>query len=203
MRARRRRASGPAPTAPRVSPRPSPPQERPVQCRRGHANSFVSNSLQGPAVINKHTNFDDTNSVRQVIIGSNSHSAKAPQPTHVLGRQCLACNIREHKQCKLLSYFPAPQQLCGTRSCGKRARKAHFHGRTHARMQSPRMPAAAYADLCKVAVRKQRDIWGFFSAAQLLCAARGCGRRARKRHAGASTLQHPPRRAAPAARSKE
>ena len=25
----------------------------------------------------------------------------------------------------------APQQLCGTRSCGKRARKGHFHGHEH------------------------------------------------------------------------
>jgi hypothetical protein len=40
-------------------------------------------------------------------------------------------NIRERKQGKLLSYFPAPQQLCGTRSCGKRARKGHFHGHQH------------------------------------------------------------------------
>jgi hypothetical protein len=35
-------------------------------------------------------------------------------------------NIRERKQGKLLSYFPAPQRLCGARSCGKRARKGHF-----------------------------------------------------------------------------
>ena len=40
-------------------------------------------------------------------------------------------NIRERKQGKLLSYFPAPQQLCGARSCGKRARKGHFHGHQH------------------------------------------------------------------------
>ena len=40
-------------------------------------------------------------------------------------------NIRERKQGKLLSYFPAPQQLCGDRSCGKRARKGHFHCHQH------------------------------------------------------------------------
>ncbi len=33
------------------------------------------------------------------------------------------CNARERKQCNLLSYFPAPHQLCVTRSCGKRARR--------------------------------------------------------------------------------
>jgi hypothetical protein len=33
------------------------------------------------------------------------------------------CNIRDRKQCNLMSYFPAPLQLCGTCSCGKRARK--------------------------------------------------------------------------------
>jgi hypothetical protein len=32
---------------------------------------------------------------------------------------------------QLLSYVPAPQQLCDTRSCGKRDRKGHFHS-THA-----------------------------------------------------------------------
>jgi hypothetical protein len=42
------------------------------------------------------------------------------------------CNIRERKQCKLLSYLiPAPQQLCGNRSCGKRARKGLFQGHEH------------------------------------------------------------------------
>ena len=30
-----------------------------------------------------------------------------------------------------LSYVPAPQQLCDTRSCGKRARKWHFPGHEH------------------------------------------------------------------------
>ena len=43
----------------------------------------------------------------------------------------LLCNIGEGKQSNLLSYFIAPQQLCGTRSCGKRARKGHFHGHEH------------------------------------------------------------------------
>jgi hypothetical protein len=60
-------------------------------------------------------------------------------------------------------------------------------------MPSPRAPPAAHATRCKVVVRKPGDFWGFFPAAQLRCAARGCGRRARKRHGGASTLQHPPR----------
>ena len=32
---------------------------------------------------------------------------------------------------------------------------------THARMQSPRMPPATYATLCKVVVRKQRDFGNF------------------------------------------
>ena len=39
-----------------------------------------------------------------------------------------------------MSYFPAPQQLCGAHSRGKRARKVHFHGHehtcTHTRRQS-------------------------------------------------------------------
>ena len=43
----------------------------------------------------------------------------------------LLCNIGEGKQCTLLSYFSALQHLCGTRSCGKRARKGHFHGHEH------------------------------------------------------------------------
>ena len=49
-------------------------------------------------------------------------------------------HISERKQCNLLSYFPAPQQLCGAHSRGKRARKVHFHGHehtcTHTRRQS-------------------------------------------------------------------
>ena len=60
-------------------------------------------------------------------------------------------------------------------------------------MPSPRAPPAAHATRCKVVVRKPDDFWRFFPAAQLRCAARGCGRRARKRHGGASTLQHSPR----------
>jgi len=60
-------------------------------------------------------------------------------------------------------------------------------------MPSPRTPPAAHATRCKVVVRKPGDFWGFFPAAQLRCAARGCGRRARKRHGGASTFQHTPR----------
>jgi hypothetical protein len=60
-------------------------------------------------------------------------------------------------------------------------------------MPSQRAPPAAHATRCKVVVRKPGDFWGFFPAAQLRCAARGCGRRARKRHGVASTLQHPRR----------
>ena len=44
---------------------------------------------------------------------------------------------------------------------------------THARTQSHGMPSAAYVTLRKVVVRQQRDIWRFFSAAQLRCVARG------------------------------
>jgi hypothetical protein len=77
-------------------------------------------------------------------------------------------------------------------------------------MQSLRMPLAAYDTLCKVVVRKQRDLWRFFGAAQLLCVARCCNRRAQKRHGGSSqqgcaavstrqarAQQPPPRQARP------
>ena len=65
------------------------------------------------------------------------YCAKAPPPTHVPGCQCPLCNIREGKQCNLLSYFSASQQPWGTSSCGKRARKGPFplpraHMHTHA-----------------------------------------------------------------------
>ena len=60
-------------------------------------------------------------------------------------------------------------------------------------MPSQRAPPAAHATRCKVVVCKPGDFWGFFPAAQVRCAARGCGRRARKRHGGASTLEHPRR----------
>jgi len=40
------------------------------------------------------------------------------------------CNIRERKQCNLLSYFPAPQQLYGTRkTCSKMLKRADNHNR--------------------------------------------------------------------------
>ena len=59
----------------------------------------------------------------------------------------LLCNIGEGKQCNLLSYFSALQHLCGTRSCGKRARKGHFHGHehtcTHTGRQSAQPPTLA------------------------------------------------------------
>jgi len=68
------------------------------------------------------------------------------------------CNIREHNQCNLLSYFPAPHQLCGTRSCGKRAIKGHFqdhnHTYTHAELS---MTQTDYVKLCKVVVLNQLD----------------------------------------------
>ena len=59
----------------------------------------------------------------------------------------LLCNIGEGKHCNLLSYFSALQHLCGTRSCGKRARKGHFHGHehtcTHTGRQSAQPPTLA------------------------------------------------------------
>ncbi len=59
----------------------------------------------------------------------------------------LLCNIGEGKQCNLLGYFSALQHLCGTRSCGKRARKGHFHGHehtcTHTGRQSAQPPTLA------------------------------------------------------------
>ena len=102
------------------------------------------------------------------------------------------CNIRERKQFKLLSYFPAPQQLCGTRSCGKHARKAHFHGHEHTCTHAE--PAHATGHLrhtVQSCSAQAARFWEFFPAAPLRCAAPGCGRRAPKRHVGASTLQHP------------
>ena len=50
----------------------------------------------------------------------------------------LLCDIIKGKQCK---------KLCGTRSCGKRARKGHFHCHehtcTHTRRQSAQTPTCA------------------------------------------------------------
>jgi hypothetical protein len=43
----------------------------------------------------------------------------------------LLCNIGEVNQCNLLSFFSALHHLCGTHSCGKRARKGHLHGHEH------------------------------------------------------------------------
>ena len=58
----------------------------------------------------------------------NAHLQR-PHIQRVLDCQCPPlCNIRERTSCKPLSYVPAPQQLCDTSSCGKRARKGHFHG---------------------------------------------------------------------------
>ena len=69
----------------------------------------------------------------------------------------LLCNIGEGKQCNLLSYFSALQHLCGTRSCGKRARKGHFHGHehtcTHTRRQSALYSQAA--ELMNIALYSQ------------------------------------------------
>jgi tetratricopeptide (TPR) repeat protein len=88
----------------------------------------------------------------------NAHLQR-PHIQRVLDCQCPPlCNIRERTSCKPLSYVPAPQQLCDTSSCGKRARKWHFQGTsTHARMQSPHAPLATHATLCKVVVRKPAD----------------------------------------------
>ena len=54
----------------------------------------------------------------------------------------LLCNIGEGKQCNLLSYFSALQHLCGTLSCGKRARKGHFHGHEHTCTHTGRQSAS-------------------------------------------------------------
>ena len=66
---------------------------------------------------------------------------------------------------------------------------------THA--ESPRTPSAAYATLCKVVVRKQRDFWQFFVTAQPLCVACGCDRGAGKRLGSAPSCQHSPRARCP------
>ena len=67
------------------------------------------------------------------------------------------CNIRERKQRNLLRYFPAPQQLRGTHSCGKRARISerepleHFHGHEHTcPREFPRPRAHMYAHKASV-----------------------------------------------------
>jgi hypothetical protein len=78
------------------------------------------------------------------------------------------CNIRERKKFKLLSYFPAPQQLCGTRSCGKHARKVHFHGHEHTCTHAE--PAHATGHLrhtVQSCSAQAARFWEFFPAAPL------------------------------------
>jgi hypothetical protein len=75
---------------------------------------------------------------------NNHKTPQTPQTRMSSPANALLCNIRERKQFNLLSYFLAPQQqLCGTRSCGKSARKGHFHAQhtcTHTRRQSAQTP---------------------------------------------------------------
>jgi hypothetical protein len=82
-----------------------------------------------------------------------------------------------------LELLSGPAAAVTTAAAGNVLEKGFFKTTsTHSRMQSPRMPSAAYATLCNVVVRKQRDFGHIFVAAQRRCVARGCGRRARKRH---------------------
>ena len=48
-------------------------------------------------------------------------SARAPAPSHVIGCRRLAGRVGKRKQCDLLRYCAALQQLWSTRICGKRA----------------------------------------------------------------------------------
>jgi len=76
------------------------------------------------------------------------YCAKAPPPTHVPGCQCPLCNIREGKQCHLLSYFSASQQPLGHQqlrpACSKRAisiaTSTHAHTRGVRARRHPHLP---------------------------------------------------------------
>ena len=97
-----------------------------------------------------------------------------------------------------LELLSGPAAAVTTAAAGNVLEKGFFKTTsTHSRMQSPRMPSAAYATLCNVVVRKQRDFGHIFAAAQRRCVARGCGRRARKRH-GNQGYKTSPRSALPA-----
>jgi hypothetical protein len=80
-------------------------------------------------------------------------------------------NVQRHMAYfALVALFEHVFRSCG---CHRAAEKVLEKGistatRTHARMQSLRMPLAAYDTLCKAVVRKQRDLWRFFVSAQLL-----------------------------------
>jgi hypothetical protein len=120
---------------------------------------------------------------RNVIIGSNSLIWRTPPPP---------------KTPQTLPLDPHPQlgKLPWRRPQGQhrnRCTDTNTDSSALRCMPSPRAPPAAHATRCKVVVRKPGDFWRFFPAAQLRCAARGCGRHARKRHGGASKLQHPRR----------
>jgi hypothetical protein len=79
--------------------------------------------LCDPAVAMQHAKCAQISELEPIITVRGPHSQRMSSAVNVP-----LCNIRERKQCNLLSYFPAPHQLCGTRSCGKRARKEQFHG---------------------------------------------------------------------------
>ena len=83
--------------------------------------------------------------------------------------------------------FPASQQLRSTRSCEKSARNGISTATsTHSE------PTHAIGRPRHTLQRCSAQAARFFAAAQALSVASSCGRRARKQHGDASTLQHSP-----------
>jgi hypothetical protein len=99
------------------------PTPRSAKLERACAKHFFQ-PLCGPAVAMQHTQLCAQISELEPII-----TVRGPHSQHMFSAaNAPLCNIRERKQCNLLSNFPAPHQLCGTRSCGKCARKGNFQG---------------------------------------------------------------------------
>ena len=87
----------------------------------------------------------------------------------------LLCDIIKGKQCNLLSYSSAPQQLWIIYCYAKCAQISELEAIITVRMpHRQRMSSAANALLCNIGEGKQCNLLGYFSALQHLCGTRSC-----------------------------
>ena len=120
-------------------------------------------------------------------------SRRASAPTHVIGCNNPRDEVASLKKHNLLRYSTAPQQLCETCRCGKRAQISELEHTIAVRgPQSQRKSSSADAPVCKDREHKLCNLSSYCAAPQPLCSASCGGKCARKWHLHSSshTCQH-------------
>jgi hypothetical protein len=120
-------------------------------------------------------------------------SRRAPASTHVSGCNNPRNEAARLKKRNILKYCAAPQQLCETCRCGKRAQISELEHITKVQgPQSQRKSSSADAPVCKDRERKQCNLSSYCAAPQPLCSASCGGKCARKWHfhGNSHTCQH-------------